>query len=73
MKFLEYLEKAWIGAAIAAVVVTIYNLVSLRTFDNRIYFPAFCAAFCILIWMNIRSQRRFREKMDSKNEKQPNK
>ena len=39
MKFLEYLEKAWIGAAIVSFIVVIYNLVTLRVFDNHIYFP----------------------------------
>ena len=64
MKFLQYFEKAWIAAAVAAIVVTFYNLITLRTFfDNRVYFPLFCAGFCVLIWYNIRGQRRFREKM----------
>ncbi|MBP6731332.1 MAG: hypothetical protein KA149_04695 [Chitinophagales bacterium] len=71
MKFLEYLEKAWIGAAIVSFIVVIYNLVTLRVFDNHIYFPFFCGLFCILLWFNVRGQRRFREKM-TKNEKQPN-
>ena len=63
MKFLQYLEKAWILAAIVSVVVAVFNLITTGTFDNRVYFPLFCAGFCVLIWFNIRGQRRFREKM----------
>ncbi len=63
MKFLQYLEKAWIFAAIASVIVAIFNLITLSTFDNRVYFPLFCGGFCLLIWFNVRGQRRFREKM----------
>jgi hypothetical protein len=63
MKILEYFEKAWIAAAVAAVIVTVYNLVTLRTFDHHVYFPFFCGVFCLLIWQNIRGQRKFRDKM----------
>lgn len=63
MKFLFYLEKAWLVAAGAAMIVAVYNLISKGTFDNHVYFPIFCAGFCVLIWFNIRGQRRFREKI----------
>jgi len=63
MKILEYFEKAWIMAIGASLAVAVYNLITLRVFDNRVYFPVFCAMFCSLIWFNIRGQRRFREKM----------
>lgn len=69
MKILEYFEKAWIAAAVAAFVVTIYNLVTLRTFDYHVYFPFFCALFCLVIWQNIRGQRRFRDKVLQEEEK----
>lgn len=65
--FLLYLEKAWIVAGVCALIVMIYNLVTLRTFDNRVYFPFFCFIFCLLIWYNIRGQRRFREKIIEEN------
>jgi len=61
--FLLYLEKAWVLAGICALVVMVYNLITLRIFDNRVYFPLFCSIFCGLIWFNIRGQRRFREKI----------
>jgi hypothetical protein len=64
---LKYLEKAWIVAAVCALIVMLYNLVTLRVFDNRVYFPLFCAVFCLLIWFNIRGQRRFREKIIEEN------
>ena len=63
MGILKYLEKAWIVAAIAALVVILYNLITLRVFDSHVYFPLFCAVFCVLIWYNIRGQRRFRERI----------
>jgi hypothetical protein len=63
MKILCYLEKAWIMAAMASLIVAVYNLATLRTFDNNVYFPLFCAGFCMLIWFNVRGQRRFREKI----------
>ncbi|HLP20297.1 MAG TPA: hypothetical protein VK174_08350 [Chitinophagales bacterium] len=72
MKMLRYFEKAWIGVCVLAFVVGLYNLVTLRSFDNRVYFPFFCGLFCILIWYNIRGQRRFREKMIEENEQKHN-
>lgn len=63
MKILQYFEKAWIFAAVSSFVVGLYNLVTLRVFDNHVYFPFFCGMFCILLWFNIRGQRRFRDKM----------
>ena len=64
---------AWIVAAVCAFVVASYNLVTIQKFDNHVYFPIFCGVFCLLIWYNIRGQRRFREKMfgkdDNKNRK----
>lgn len=63
MKILQYLEKAWIAAAIVSLIVALYNLITLRTFDNRVYFPLFCGVFCVLIWYNVRGQRKFREKI----------
>ena len=63
MKILEILEKAWIVAGVCALIVMVYNLVTLQTFDSHVYFPLFCAGFCFLLWFNIRGQRRFREKI----------
>ena len=72
MKILQYFEKAWVGAAIASVIVGLYNLITLQQITTRVYFPFMCAMFCVLIWMNIRGQRRFREKMmGEKEEKHP--
>lgn len=67
MKILQYFEKAWIGVAIASIMVAVYNLISLGEINNRVYFPIFCAVFCVLIWFNIRGQRKFREKMFGEN------
>ena len=66
MKFLFYLERAWISGAVIAVLVALYNLITIRAFDSKVYFPLFCAMFCSLIFMNVRGQRRFREKLDEK-------
>ena len=63
MKFLRYLEKAWLVAAVCALIVAIYNFIMIQTFSSRVYFPLICAGFCVLIWFNIRGQRRFREKI----------
>ena len=72
-RFLQYLEMAWIVAAVCAFGVAVYNAVTFQKFDNHVYFPIFCGVFCLLIWYNIRGQRRFREKMfgkdDNKNRK----
>ena len=63
MKILEYFEKAWIFAAASSFIICLYNLITLRVFDNHVYFPFFCGLFCILIWFNIRGQRKFRDKI----------
>ena len=63
MKILLYLEKAWLIAASASVIVAIYNLITIRAFEVRVYFPLICAGFCMLIWFNVRGQRKFRDKI----------
>jgi hypothetical protein len=63
MKILVYLEKAWLIAAAASVMVALYNLITIRSFDVHVYFPLICAGFCMLIWFNVRGQRKFREKI----------
>ena len=50
-------------AAIAAVALGVFNLVYYQKFDRLVYFPIICAGFCVMIYMNIRGQRRFRTKM----------
>ena len=67
MNFLRYLEKAWIVAGVCALVVMVYNLVTLQNFTSPVYFPLICAGFCFLIWFNIRGQRRFRAKLMEEN------
>jgi len=69
MKFLQLLEKAWLYAAAISIVVMLYNAVAHRHFDQQIYFPLFCAMFCGLIYFNVKSQRKFREKMDEREQK----
>jgi len=68
MRILKYFEKAWIAAGVSSFVVMVYNLLTLRVFDNHVYFPLFCGLFCLLIWFNIRGQRRFREKIFNETE-----
>ena len=68
MKILQYFERAWIGASVASFTVMACNGFTLRVFDNHIYFPFFCGIFCLLIWSNIRGQRKFREKLDKERE-----
>ncbi|MCW3127391.1 MAG: hypothetical protein JWO03_3049 [Bacteroidetes bacterium] len=71
MKFLEILEKAWLAAAILGVLMGTFNLVTKQKFDYLVYFPFICTGFCILIYMNIRGQRRFVEKMKKDSENKP--
>jgi len=63
MRILRYLEKAWLIAAAASVVVALYNIITIRIFEVHVYFPLICAGFCLLIWFNVRGQRKFREKI----------
>jgi hypothetical protein len=63
MKFLAILEKAWLAAAVAAVVMGTYNLITLQQLVYKVYFPYICCGFCLLIYRNIRGQRMFLEKM----------
>ncbi|MCS6819005.1 MAG: hypothetical protein RMJ53_10675 [Chitinophagales bacterium] len=68
MKILRLFEKAWIAAYIASFVVTIYNLIHYKSFTYKVYFPLFCGLFCVVIWMNLRGQRRFHEKLQKKDD-----
>jgi hypothetical protein len=57
-------------AAIAAFAVGIYNFISFAAFNQKVYFPIFCGFFCLLLWWNIKGQRKFYEKMKQEKEKQ---
>lgn len=59
------LERAWLVAAIAAVGFGGYNLWAKSRFNHYVYFPFICAGFCVLIWRNIRGQRKFLEKREA--------
>ena len=73
MKFLQILERAWLAAIVIAFALGTYNLAMLRDFSYHVYTPYVCGFFCILIYMNIRRQRIFLEKMkqDEENKKTP--
>ena len=66
MKFLIILEKAWLtGAVVAFVMGTINIFISRNAY--QIYMPYVCCAGCLLIYMNVKGQRRFKEKMQDMN------
>lgn len=69
MKFLSILEKAWLLAAIAAIVMGTYNLFTIQQLHYKVYFPFICCGFCLLIYRNIRGQRLFVEKMKAEEDK----
>ena len=62
MKFLELLEKAWLTGIVVSFVLGVVNIFVGKT-ANQIYMPFICCAGCVLIYMNVRGQRRFKEKM----------
>lgn len=63
--FLFYLERAWLSAAFASLIVSAYQLYMYKSFSNPgFYFPAICIFFCLLIYNNIRTQRLFKEKLE---------
>ncbi len=68
MKFLELLEKAWRLAIFLAFALGIFNLVRAGSFSYSVYTPIVCGGFCILIYMNIRRQRIFLQKMKKQQE-----
>jgi hypothetical protein len=63
MKFLGFLEKAWLAAIVIGLGMGIYNAAILQNFSYHVYTPFVCAGFCVLIYLNIRRQRLFVEKM----------
>lgn len=66
MKFFKLYEKLWLIAAAIAVGIGTYNLFAHHVFNHKVYFPFFCAVFCIIVFFNKRSYRRFYEKMNHK-------
>jgi hypothetical protein len=39
-----------------------------QKFDNHVYMPIVCGILCVFLWRNLKSQRKFSEKMQSQNE-----
>jgi hypothetical protein len=70
MKFLSFLEKAWLAAIVIAFCMGTYSAITLRDFSYHVYTPYVCGLFCILIYYNIRRQRLFIEKMKKDQEKE---
>lgn len=60
MTFFLILERLWIAAVAAALVVFLYNLfVTSFSFDESVYVPLLCAVFAFAIYYNIHRQRIF--------------
>jgi len=70
MTFLKFLEKAWLAAIVIAFGMCFYRVATLRDFSYPVYTPLVCGFFCILIYMNIRRQRIFVEKMKKDRQKE---
>ncbi len=70
MNFFKFLEKAWLAAIIIAFGLGTYNAIIERAFVYSVYTPYVCGGFSILIYMNIRKQRLFVEKMKGDKEKE---
>jgi hypothetical protein len=71
MKFLQILEKAWLSAIVIAFGLGIYNAINLGNFSYHVYTPLVCGGFSILIYINIRRQRLFLEKMKQEQKDAP--
>jgi hypothetical protein len=72
MKFLLILEKAWlIGAAVAFAMGTVNIFIAKQPY--QIYMPYVCCAGCIVIYMNVKGQRKFKEKMEQMDKEEQSK
>lgn len=68
MKILQIFERMWLVAFGLSIFVAIFNIFKYQKFDNHVYMPIVCGILCIFLWRNLKSQRKFSEKMQSQNE-----
>jgi hypothetical protein len=58
----------WLVAFGLSIFVAIFNVFKYQKFDNHVYMPIVCGILCVFLWRNLKSQRKFSEKMQSQNE-----
>lgn len=68
MKILQIFERMWLVAFGLSIFVAIFNVFKYQKFDNHVYMPIVCGILCVFLWRNLKSQRKFSEKMQSQNE-----
>jgi hypothetical protein len=68
MKILQIFERMWLVAFGLSIFVAIFNVFKYQKFDNHVYMPIVCGILCIFLWRNLKSQRKFSEKMQRQNE-----
>ena len=68
MKILQIFERMWLVAFGLSIFVAIFNVFKYQKFDNHVYMPIVCGILCVFLWRNLKSQRKFSEKMQRQNE-----
>jgi energy-coupling factor transporter transmembrane protein EcfT len=63
MNIMRWVEKVWLMAAVASFAVCIFHWVRLGKINHLVYFSFFCGIFCIILFLNLRSQNNFKDKL----------
>jgi hypothetical protein len=63
--FTKILQYIWAFTALLSLGFSIYKFVTIQQITHDVYFPFFISIFCGVLFLNLRSQNRFRDKMEA--------
>lgn len=64
----KVLQYVWGITALASLALGVYNLLIVPGTDYKKFLPLVVFLFCTIVFFNLRSQVKFKEKLDQKNQ-----
>lgn len=67
--FTKILQYIWAFTAILSLGFSVFKFFQIQAVTHHVYFPFFISIFCGILFLNLRSQNRFMDKMKDEEKK----
>lgn len=67
--FTKILQYIWAFTSVVSLGFSIYKLIEIQQITHKVYFPFFISILCAILFLNLRSQNRFKARMDEEENK----